>query len=202
LLRPDGRHAARARSFWSRFGYSRDVSSSPESDTQTVDRARPGLAVWFGWGGLVLVALLGAASSGVSGFFILSSMYVLVVAMVALIRGRVGWAHLPGRAAGGIALGAALVLFIVGVETADPSADVPVATPAASTSTPSPTPTQSATKSSASPETAAEGTALAAVASLTVKGRAPKTGYSRDAFGQAWFDADRNGCDTRIICTA
>ena len=44
---------------------------------------------------------------------------------------------------------------------------------------------------------AAAGTALAAVARLTVEGRAPKTGYTRDQFGQAWFDADRNGCDTR-----
>ncbi|WP_370590764.1 HNH endonuclease family protein [Pseudarthrobacter sp. BIM B-2242] len=33
--------------------------------------------------------------------------------------------------------------------------------------------------------------------SLPVKGRAPKTGYSRDEFGQAWADVDRNGCDTR-----
>lgn len=32
---------------------------------------------------------------------------------------------------------------------------------------------------------------------LEVKGRAPKTGYSRDAFGAAWADVDRNGCDTR-----
>ena len=32
---------------------------------------------------------------------------------------------------------------------------------------------------------------------LPVKGRAPKTGYSREAFGQAWSDVDRNGCDTR-----
>ena len=32
---------------------------------------------------------------------------------------------------------------------------------------------------------------------LTVKGRAPRTGYLRDLFGQAWFDTDRNGCDTR-----
>ena len=32
---------------------------------------------------------------------------------------------------------------------------------------------------------------------LPVKGRAPKTGYSREAFGQAWSDIDRNGCDTR-----
>jgi Protein of unknown function (DUF1524)/Protein of unknown function (DUF3761) len=44
---------------------------------------------------------------------------------------------------------------------------------------------------------AAAGTALVAVARLTVKGRAPKTGYTRDQFGQAWFDTDKNGCDTR-----
>jgi hypothetical protein len=43
----------------------------------------------------------------------------------------------------------------------------------------------------------ARGTALAALAALPVKGRAPKTGYSRDQFGQAWADVDRNGCDTR-----
>jgi hypothetical protein len=38
---------------------------------------------------------------------------------------------------------------------------------------------------------------LAAVAALAVKGRAAMTGYTREAFGQNWFDADRNGCDTR-----
>lgn len=36
-----------------------------------------------------------------------------------------------------------------------------------------------------------------ALARLTVKGRAPKTGYSRDQFGQSWRDLDRNGCDQR-----
>jgi hypothetical protein len=30
-----------------------------------------------------------------------------------------------------------------------------------------------------------------------VKGRAPKTGYSREQFGASWSDVDRNGCDTR-----
>ncbi|WP_298458791.1 HNH endonuclease family protein [uncultured Cellulomonas sp.] len=39
--------------------------------------------------------------------------------------------------------------------------------------------------------------ARAALASLEVKGRAPRTGYDRDLFGQAWVDVDRNGCDTR-----
>ncbi len=48
--------------------------------------------------------------------------------------------------------------------------------------------------------TAAEqqpGLATAVLETLAVKGRAPKTGYSRAQFGQAWADIDRNGCDTR-----
>ncbi|MDQ0795935.1 HNH endonuclease family protein [Streptomyces sp. B1I3] len=44
---------------------------------------------------------------------------------------------------------------------------------------------------------AAAGSALQAVGTLTVKGRAPKTGYDRDEFGSAWADTDRNGCGTR-----
>lgn len=40
--------------------------------------------------------------------------------------------------------------------------------------------------------------ALAALAQLPIKGRAPKTGYDRDEqFGDGWIDIDRNGCDTR-----
>ena len=41
------------------------------------------------------------------------------------------------------------------------------------------------------------GSALAALETLPVKGRAPKTGYDRALFGHAWADVDRNGCDTR-----
>jgi hypothetical protein len=41
------------------------------------------------------------------------------------------------------------------------------------------------------------GTALAALAGLPVKGRAPRTGYAREQFGPAWSDTDHNGCDTR-----
>jgi hypothetical protein len=39
--------------------------------------------------------------------------------------------------------------------------------------------------------------ALAALEKIPVKGRAPKTGYSRNQFGPQWTDVDRNGCDTR-----
>ena len=35
------------------------------------------------------------------------------------------------------------------------------------------------------------------LATLAVKGRAPKTGYDRDQYGPQWSDVDRNGCDTR-----
>jgi excalibur calcium-binding domain-containing protein/uncharacterized protein DUF1524 len=41
------------------------------------------------------------------------------------------------------------------------------------------------------------GTALGVLATLSVRGRAPMTGYSREAFGPAWLDANRNGCDER-----
>ena len=58
-------------------------------------------------------------------------------------------------------------------------------------------PTVTKSVAAQSTSSAKTGTALAALASLAVKGRAPKTGYDRAAFGQAWADVDRNGCDTR-----
>lgn len=39
--------------------------------------------------------------------------------------------------------------------------------------------------------------AVDVLATIAVKGRGPHTGYSRDQFGAAWADVDRNGCDTR-----
>jgi hypothetical protein len=47
------------------------------------------------------------------------------------------------------------------------------------------------------PLEAATKTAEGVLATLAVKGRAPKTGYERSQFGPAWSDVDRNGCDTR-----
>ncbi|MFI8104141.1 HNH endonuclease family protein [Streptomyces sp. NPDC086023] len=43
----------------------------------------------------------------------------------------------------------------------------------------------------------AAATALRAVDTLTVKGRAPKKGYSRDEFGKGWLDTNANECTTR-----
>lgn len=39
--------------------------------------------------------------------------------------------------------------------------------------------------------------AIDVLSTLTVKGKGPKTGYDRDAFGPAWFDVDANNCNTR-----
>ena len=47
------------------------------------------------------------------------------------------------------------------------------------------------------PATAAETKAATVLETLLVKGRAPKTGYTRAQFGPSWSDVDRNGCDTR-----
>lgn len=56
-----------------------------------------------------------------------------------------------------------------------------------------------ASGASGAPAATGGGAALTAADSLTVKGRAPKTGYSREKFGSAWADTDSNSCDTRVI---
>ena len=45
--------------------------------------------------------------------------------------------------------------------------------------------------------TASASTAEEILNSLAVKGRAPKTGYTRAQFGATWADVNKNGCDTR-----
>jgi hypothetical protein len=55
-------------------------------------------------------------------------------------------------------------------------------------------------RNGSSPSSMQQGDANAALAQLEtipVKGKAPKTGYTREQFGAAWSDVDHNGCDTR-----
>lgn len=51
--------------------------------------------------------------------------------------------------------------------------------------------------STGSDPTGAAGSALAAARDLTVKGRAPMTGYDRELFSYGSVDVDENGCDAR-----
>ncbi len=64
-------------------------------------------------------------------------------------------------------------------------------------SDPEPASGPTVTAAIASRGVATHATALEAAHALTVKGRAPRTGYDRDLFGGGWVDTDRNGCDTR-----
>ncbi|WP_270887488.1 GmrSD restriction endonuclease domain-containing protein [Pedococcus sp. 5OH_020] len=57
--------------------------------------------------------------------------------------------------------------------------------------------TQPGRTPAATPATVLPGAAVTTLSTLAVKGRAPRTGYERAAFGPAWADVDRNGCDTR-----
>ena len=91
-----------------------------------------------------------------------------------------------------------------GAPSAAPSPTTTSATSTPITSSPTPTaiPLAQEKNTAAIPETdttksSDAQTALETLETLEVKGRAPKTGYSRDQFGQAWADIDHNGCDTR-----
>lgn len=96
-----------------------------------------------------------------------------------------------------IAVAASLALGLAACDGAEKKQG-PSATPSVSASVPSQAPSQS----SSAPTSVQQ-----ALAQLPVKGRAPKTGYSREQFGPRWTDdnvADlkpggysRNGCDTR-----
>lgn len=57
-------------------------------------------------------------------------------------------------------------------------------------------PPQSADARNANSGALKKGTTLALLETLSVKGKAPKTGYSRSSFSH-WRDPDRNGCDAR-----
>ena len=82
---------------------------------------------------------------------------------------------------------------VAAAPVADPTPDEPEPAPTPEVEPPA-SPTTSAENTGAAKPT---GKALATLDTLSVKGRAPKTGYSREQFGPAWHDADQNGCDTR-----
>lgn len=111
-----------------------------------------------------------------------------------------------------IAGAAAVVLLLTGCAStmqdtaASPSTESTAA--GITTSTPTPAPSASAPpiaeSDTVTPERASAESAKTTglLATLPIKGRAPKTGYTRAQFGQAWSDdvdvaGGHNGCDTR-----
>jgi hypothetical protein len=116
----------------------------------------------------------------------------------------------PGRSAAELVLAVALGVAVAGCSL-PPATDTgtaaegiagsapssPAGAHASSTPRPKPSSTKRPAPTPRPSTTARPGTALAALAHLAVKGRAPRTGYRRAQFGPAWPDVDGNGCDTR-----
>jgi hypothetical protein len=98
----------------------------------------------------------------------------------------------------GAALRTALLAgsVLLGTAACGPAGLSPTASTDSVNASPSPSPSPVPSTTAPAPAPGAQ-TALAVLATLPVKGRAPATGYDRDQFGQAWADVDRNGCDTR-----
>ena len=183
---------------------------------------------------VALVLLVGVFLAGFDAVLILGGLAVLMVGVVAVIRGRVRWARIASRGVGAAVVAGGLALLVAGgllvptqPATRDKSAapadtreeaaeseqadlDIAAAEKAlviAETEEKAVTPDAlvkhpesrilADDAALAAVESAAPASALAALAAIEVKGRAPKTDYDRDRFGAAWSDVDRNGCDTR-----
>lgn len=102
----------------------------------------------------------------------------------------------------GLGLLAACALIVAGLSACAPTGGTYSAPPAPIGSNAPAAPQDSATASPTAPTPGGpepmDAGALALLATLPVKGKAPITGYARTAdFGAAWLDVDHNGCDTR-----
>lgn len=88
-------------------------------------------------------------------------------------------------------------------ESSNPTFLVPEITSPANPTSPNLTPTAIAPTTTPDPAATSPGSDLTSSQALTVaqtlieRGRGASTNYDRDAFGSAWKDVDRNGCDTR-----
>ncbi|MGW9265736.1 GmrSD restriction endonuclease domain-containing protein [Gordonia terrae] len=115
----------------------------------------------------------------------------------------------PRRAKLGVVSGVAVVLIATAACSTETVQDAAASgdSTRATTTTAAPTTTELTLEPAAfaappALDSSAADAALTKLGTLAVKGRAPKTGYSRDHFGQAWsddvtVDSGRNGCDTR-----
>jgi Protein of unknown function (DUF3761)/Protein of unknown function (DUF1524) len=201
--------------------------TAPDGLRPRARRSRAGAGVVLLRIGAALLCLLALLGGGVLGLVVAAGLVALAGGTTALLRGRSRMLPISGRRAGFGVLAAGLATVLIGgsavgaphptpptgsapptalvatptLRAAAPTATaVPAAATAAATPSHSATPSPSATSSrtAATPPRPAAGTALALLATLPVKGKAPLTGYARTAdFGTAWLDVDRNGCDTR-----
>jgi hypothetical protein len=218
---PDPQDPDRSR-FWDGARWTEEVTPPPAVGMMPPPAVQPEMRtrrvpVWL-W---VVIGLVGVAIGIVlSPLFTLISLAVMITAIVGLVRGTPTWLRLRSRRAALAVTAAAAAMFMVtgSVTTvlfpSDSELVAAEGAPPSATAAPTPSPTPSVTAEPVDEEitdvafegetttvadagATADQTALAVLATLEVKGRAPKTGFDRDQFGQRWLDVDRNGCDTR-----
>jgi hypothetical protein len=128
--------------------------------------------------------------------WIVGGILVLAVSLVAVYAGGA-----TGRLPNGVTAASTSAASTSAEPTAAPTA-TPTPAPAFTEESPGDPGTAVAAEEAAAvviaDSTVTNTTALALLASVPVKGKAPKTRYDRTGmFGTAWLDVDRNGCDTR-----
>ncbi|KAA9134407.1 GmrSD restriction endonuclease domain-containing protein [Microbacterium caowuchunii] len=193
------------------------VSTLPPPAAPTTASFAKKIPVWL-WAIIAIVGVL--ATVLLAPIVAIIALTVLITGIVALVKNTPTWLRFPSRKTAMIlTIVAAVVFFITGSITSAMYPSNTDAAPSASTHSPTPsstaqvTPTPTATPFaddaaalaafSGQASTVADASvttgqnAIAVLSTLEVKGRAPKTGYDRDEFGQRWLDIDRNGCDTR-----
>jgi hypothetical protein len=176
---------------------------------------------------VLLLVVAGVATNGFAGGILMLGLAAVLVGLGASLAGHAHWAFISSRRIGGTVAAAGLAAVMLGGAITPPTRETAAAAEAPAPATPTETTsaeeavaeaeealaeteteeevvTTGATADSlddtatqAAVEGAGRTTALAALAAVEVKGRAPRTGYDRDNFGSGWVDVDRNGCDTR-----
>ena len=160
--------------------------------------------------------------TGLPGLLITAGLAALTLAILLSVRRNSGRPARSHKLVAAVAL-AGLLSVTTGLALADPSngnrtsvaaapsptalmPSDPASAPASASATAPMSPSSSSREptarptgpSTSRPEPQPErGTALYSLAGLSVKGRAPKTGYNRDLFGAGWIDTNHNSCTTR-----
>ncbi|MCU1636634.1 MAG: calcium-binding protein, partial [Cryobacterium sp.] len=155
-------------------------------------RARQSTLTPNAWVAIVFTASLivgGLGFAGIPGLLLVLGTVGFATAAYSLVTGRRSWALFPSRTLAAFVLAGCLASTTVGATLRHP--------PEALTTTAGIAASAGTTNLTAD-EAPNDATALTLLATLLVKGKAPKTGYDRTGqFGTAWLDVDRNGCDTR-----
>lgn len=122
---------------------------------------------WLGWLAAILVVLLGAVSSGLSGALVMTGLLSLAVTVIVLIRGRLSWASLHRRSTSAASAGLAVVALATGAAmgSTPPSPTVDSVPLPAQTSINAPTTTPPTSPAAAPPE---QTTTTPAAAATTV----------------------------------